>query len=95
MSRVPLRITDPVLQQAQAQLNVDRAAYHAARTTWSIDKNNWERLLCDPNAAHAAINAAQQAYRQSTVNYDNARLAYSQSVDALGTVQDQRDLRND
>ena len=95
MSRVPLRTTGPALQQAQLQLNIDRNAFQAARNTRNADKATWERLLRNPHANRAPIVAAQQTYRQSTANFDNARQAHSQSVDAVGDVQDQMDLRYD
>ena len=95
MSRIPLRSTKPVLRQAQIQLNIDRAAFLAARTTRNTDKDAWEQLLRDPTASQATIVTAQLAYRQSSNNFENARQACTQSIDAVGDVQDRRDLRQD
>ena len=95
MSRAPLRDSVPNLQQAQAQLNVNRAAFIAARTTRNTDRNAWYSRLSDSTASQAAIVAAQQAYRQSEQAFDNARQAHIQSVDAVGAVQDGIDLRQD
>ena len=92
MSRVPLRDSTPTLQQAQLQLNTDRTAFLAARTTRDTAKDTWETLLGDPTALQPTITAAQQTYRQANQVFDAARLTYSQSIDACGTAQDRVDL---
>ena len=95
MSRIALRDTEPTLQQAQAQLQVDRAACIAARNTRDRDKAAWEKLLSDPTASEPVIDAAHLTYQQSNAAFDQARLTYHQSLDAHGDAQDRRDARQD
>ena len=95
MSRIPLRDTEPTLQQAHAQAQVDRAAFIAARTVRDTNKTSWETMLCNPNLSEPAIDAARQTLQQATTNLDNAQHAYDQSLEDYGNAQDRLDARQD
>ena len=95
MSRIPLRDTEPTLQQAHAQVQVDRAAVIAARNVRDTNKTSWETMSCNPNLSEPAINAARQTLQQATTNLDNAQHACNQSLEDCGNAQDRLGARQD
>ena len=95
MSRIALRDTEPTLQQANAQLQIDQASHVAARNACNANKISWQNALCNPDAAEAAINAARQTHQQSAADRHNAKQVYDQSSVAYGDAQDTREARQD